>query len=276
MPTLLVYLPSEIRAYRIGDDVMLGRDRSCSIVVDQSGVSHQHAMIRSEHIAGEPYWILEDLNSKNGTRQNRKRITTSVVLSPQDTFTLGKWRVDFRLADVTCAACHGPLDQGETVHACATCGTLSHASCRNELNECPVLGCGQTKQTEKQSEEETGETSTHSEAAATVASRRPQQPGMTEQFKGVSPNARAYMATDIDVIDERPAWAAMGLMALPGLLSFGAPVAILAMIVSRGSTRIRVVRTGRFEAAAIGVALLCAVVSSLWWFGDLQQWIRGQ
>jgi FHA domain len=251
MPTLLVHLPDGIHAWRVDGDVIMGRDRSCSVRVDQSGVSHQHAMLKLETIAGEPHWCLDDLKSKNGTRQNRKRITSSVVLNDTDRFALGKWQVDFHLADLTCVACHSALDAGELVHTCNDCGAKSHSTCRAELDACAVLGCGQDKQAES------------SDAVA-------------DEITSLSPNARAYLAEDVtDVIDERPAWAGLFLSTLVGLFTFGVPVAVTALVVSRGLTRLRVEHPTRFEVVSMLMVMTCAVVSALWWLGDLQTWIRG-
>ena len=53
-----------------GDDVMVGRDRTCSIVLSHPAVSRRHARITLSGTA----WVLEDLQSANGTYVNNTRV----------------------------------------------------------------------------------------------------------------------------------------------------------------------------------------------------------
>jgi serine/threonine protein kinase len=53
-----------------GDSIMVGRDRTCTIVLTHPAVSRRHARIT---ISG-PSFILEDLQSANGTYVNNARI----------------------------------------------------------------------------------------------------------------------------------------------------------------------------------------------------------
>jgi eukaryotic-like serine/threonine-protein kinase len=67
-----------------GDNVMVGRDRTCAIVLAHPAVSRRHARIT---IAGrEP--VLEDLQSANGTYVNNTRVDR-VVLKPGDVVRFG-------------------------------------------------------------------------------------------------------------------------------------------------------------------------------------------
>jgi serine/threonine-protein kinase len=67
-----------------GDSVMVGRDRTCTIVLAHPAVSRRHARIT---IAGkEP--VLEDLQSANGTYVNNARVDR-VVLKPGDIVRFG-------------------------------------------------------------------------------------------------------------------------------------------------------------------------------------------
>ncbi|HEY0159696.1 MAG TPA: FHA domain-containing serine/threonine-protein kinase [Thermoanaerobaculia bacterium] len=67
-----------------GDSVMVGRDRTCSIVLAHPAVSRRHARIT---VAGrEP--VLEDLQSANGTYVNNARVER-VVLKPGDIVRFG-------------------------------------------------------------------------------------------------------------------------------------------------------------------------------------------
>ena len=83
--TLANVKPETNERYPIsGDIVMVGRDRTCSIVLAHPAVSRRHARIS---IAGkEP--VLEDLQSANGTYVNNARVER-VVLKPGDIVRFG-------------------------------------------------------------------------------------------------------------------------------------------------------------------------------------------
>jgi eukaryotic-like serine/threonine-protein kinase len=53
-----------------GDSVMVGRDRTCSIVLSHPAVSRRHARMTLNGAA----WVLEDLQSANGTYVNNTRV----------------------------------------------------------------------------------------------------------------------------------------------------------------------------------------------------------
>ena len=53
-----------------GDNVMVGRDRTCSIVLSHPAVSRRHAKMTLNGTA----WVLEDLQSANGTYVNNTRV----------------------------------------------------------------------------------------------------------------------------------------------------------------------------------------------------------
>ncbi|HEX9161903.1 MAG TPA: FHA domain-containing serine/threonine-protein kinase [Thermoanaerobaculia bacterium] len=53
-----------------GDSVMVGRDRTCSIVLSHPAVSRHHARMTLNGAA----WVLEDLQSANGTYVNNTRV----------------------------------------------------------------------------------------------------------------------------------------------------------------------------------------------------------
>lgn len=67
-----------------GDEMTLGRDPLCNIVLDEIGVSRFHCSVRR----GEHTWEAADLNSTNGTFVNDKQITR-VDLYEEDTLMLG-------------------------------------------------------------------------------------------------------------------------------------------------------------------------------------------
>ena len=67
-----------------GDSVMVGRDRTCAIVLTHPAVSRRHARIS----AGGTAPVLEDLQSANGTYVNNARVDR-VVLKPGDIVRFG-------------------------------------------------------------------------------------------------------------------------------------------------------------------------------------------
>jgi serine/threonine protein kinase len=82
---LVCVKPERNEKYPIsGDNVMVGRDRTCTIVLSHPAVSRRHARIT---VAGQAP-VLEDLQSANGTYVNNARIER-VVLKPGDIVRFG-------------------------------------------------------------------------------------------------------------------------------------------------------------------------------------------
>jgi hypothetical protein len=73
--------------------VVVGRSRSCDIVLDDPNVSREHAEIRPR--GGS--WVLTDLGSTNGVTINGRRIERPEVLKPGDEIELGTSMVVFEL-----------------------------------------------------------------------------------------------------------------------------------------------------------------------------------
>ena len=63
----------------------LGRGRGNSIVLRDAKVSRRHAEIRLQ----DSTFVLQDLNSRNGTFVNDQRISTAVTLQPGDEIRVG-------------------------------------------------------------------------------------------------------------------------------------------------------------------------------------------
>lgn len=72
------------------DETLLGRDKKCHVVLDLVNVSRVHARILSN---GEDF-ILEDMNSTNGTFVNNVRIIRC-VLHDNDQIRIGEARLVF-------------------------------------------------------------------------------------------------------------------------------------------------------------------------------------
>jgi transcriptional regulator of acetoin/glycerol metabolism len=69
-----------------GAEASIGRDDDCAAVLSGSDVSRRHALVRVEG----PHPVLVDLQSRNGTWVNGRRID-SVVLAPGDVVRVGGW-----------------------------------------------------------------------------------------------------------------------------------------------------------------------------------------
>jgi pSer/pThr/pTyr-binding forkhead associated (FHA) protein len=81
--------------YALDQPVMvLGRDPSCQVVIDEPRVSLNHAEIQQQ---GGDY-VLADLNSSNGTFVNGQRLVSPVTLQPGDRIGLGVFGLSFQAA----------------------------------------------------------------------------------------------------------------------------------------------------------------------------------
>lgn len=67
-------------------DLILGRDPGTDVVIESPGVSRQHARIFFQ----DGLYVIEDLNSSNGTFVNEQQITAPAHLQPEDRIRLGK------------------------------------------------------------------------------------------------------------------------------------------------------------------------------------------
>lgn len=79
--------------YIIYGQAVIGRSKSCDIVLREQYISNQHVRIWFEK--GE--WYLEDLGSRNGTEVNGQRIRQRVMLDPQDEISVGGLHFVFEL-----------------------------------------------------------------------------------------------------------------------------------------------------------------------------------
>ena len=65
--------------------ITVGRDPTCELSLDDSGISSRHASLSYHH----NQWWLEDLNSTNGTRLNQSKVTLPTVLTSGDQVECG-------------------------------------------------------------------------------------------------------------------------------------------------------------------------------------------
>ncbi len=72
----------------------IGRSRECDVVIDDAGVSRQHADIRP----GPDGWTVEDLGSTNGVLVNGEEVRGARSLHPGDLVELGSTEIVFELS----------------------------------------------------------------------------------------------------------------------------------------------------------------------------------
>lgn len=75
-----------------GDEIILGRNESANIVLDDVTVSRNHAKITRLHST----WEIADLKSLNGTYVNQSRVE-KIQLQAGDELQVGKYRFSFLL-----------------------------------------------------------------------------------------------------------------------------------------------------------------------------------
>jgi predicted component of type VI protein secretion system len=69
-----------------GNEVIVGRDTSNQVAINDAEVSRKHARFSLHRGA----YMLEDLGSTNGTFVNGQRLTSSMVLNPGDSVSFGE------------------------------------------------------------------------------------------------------------------------------------------------------------------------------------------
>ena len=72
--------------------MILGRDTSCDIVIDDANISRQHAQFSQDAVGT---WKIIDLDSTNGTKLNGSKVATA-LLRDGDQITLGVTALEFR------------------------------------------------------------------------------------------------------------------------------------------------------------------------------------
>ncbi|MEO5367346.1 MAG: FHA domain-containing protein [Magnetococcus sp. WYHC-3] len=71
---------------------VVGRAATCDILIDNLSISRNHAKIVRKGM----HWIVEDLNSVNGTRVNGRRLTQGHVLRVGDLVGIGRHTLEFQ------------------------------------------------------------------------------------------------------------------------------------------------------------------------------------
>jgi pSer/pThr/pTyr-binding forkhead associated (FHA) protein len=70
-------------------EIILGRNPACDIPINDETASAQHAKLSYHH----NQWWIEDLNSTNGTKLNKEKLSLPTVLTSDDEIQCGKTKV---------------------------------------------------------------------------------------------------------------------------------------------------------------------------------------
>ena len=93
---LQVEIENQIESYPFSAaELVIGRDRTCDLVLDANTVSAEHARFSYHH----QNWWIEDLGSRNGTFLNLERITTPSILVTGDELQIGQALIKISVLD---------------------------------------------------------------------------------------------------------------------------------------------------------------------------------
>ena len=94
--TLLLYAEEETKAFRFSvPEVIIGRDPTCNLPLDDNTVSAQHA--RLSYRQGQ--WWVEDLRSTNGTFLNQEAVSLPLVITNGDEVRFGQVLFNISIGD---------------------------------------------------------------------------------------------------------------------------------------------------------------------------------
>jgi pSer/pThr/pTyr-binding forkhead associated (FHA) protein len=76
-------------------ELVVGRNKSCDLVLDEKTVSGEHARISYHHAN----WWVEDLLSRNGTFLNQELLATQTVLTSGDELQVGQVALKIQIGE---------------------------------------------------------------------------------------------------------------------------------------------------------------------------------
>ncbi len=100
-------------------DLVIGREADCGIVIPANSVSRRHAKI----VKGQGAYLIEDLESRNGTYVNNQAISSRVALKDNDRIRICDFLAVFKTEPNT-----GDDDRGNESSSTTVEATLSHKS----------------------------------------------------------------------------------------------------------------------------------------------------
>lgn len=80
------------KTFDIGDELMIGRDAKCQVILEDTYASQIHARIFTK----DDGVFIEDMGSTNGTYLNRKKVTSPLSVSRGDRVRIGKTELEFK------------------------------------------------------------------------------------------------------------------------------------------------------------------------------------
>ena len=75
-------------------ELVVGRDKSCDLMLDEKTVSAEHARLSYHH----GNWWVEDLHSRNGTFLNLELLAAQVVLTSGDELQVGQVKLRIEIS----------------------------------------------------------------------------------------------------------------------------------------------------------------------------------
>ena len=85
--TLVNHIGDETISHKfVAPELLVGRDKSCDLVLDEKTVSAEHVRLSYHHGS----WWVEDLHSRNGTFLNLELLDTQAVLTSGDELQVGQ------------------------------------------------------------------------------------------------------------------------------------------------------------------------------------------
>lgn len=107
-----------------GELVTIGRSTSCTISIDHRSLSRAHARLSLQG----SHWIVEDLDSTNGSFLNNQRLTGSRVLEHDDVLILGTARLIF------CAPEHAKAKSSYDAHVDTQASSAQRSAIEHKMS----------------------------------------------------------------------------------------------------------------------------------------------
>ena len=113
----------------IKKNLMIGRRESCDIVLRFANVSAHHCQLSCEN----GYWYVKDLDSRNGTKVNGKRVQRQRI-DPGDTISVAKHKYEFLYSPAELGAV-GPPPPDDTTESILGASLLERAGLDRKNNQ---------------------------------------------------------------------------------------------------------------------------------------------
>lgn len=88
----LIQPDGKSKTFDIGDELMIGRDAKCQVILEDTYASQIHARVFTK----DDGVFIEDMGSTNGTYLNRKKVTSALSVARGDRVRIGKTELEFK------------------------------------------------------------------------------------------------------------------------------------------------------------------------------------